>query len=430
MSTIRAFRAERPSKEKAAEVSAVPYDVVSTTEARELAAGNPLSFLHVSRPEIDLPDGTDIYSDAVYAKGKENYETLRHAAPLAVEATPSLYVYAQRMGDHLQTGLVACCSIDEYDTDIIRKHERTRKDKEDDRTRHMITLGAQTGPVFLTYRGRDSINAIIERARQSDPISDFTAADRVSHTVWQVMDADAQQLIEEFKQVPLLYIADGHHRAASASRARAALREQNPNHHGDEEYNYFLTVLFPADQVQILSYNRLVKDLNGKSTDEFLNALSEKFNVSECDLRMSVLADDPRTGTEVNAYDELHKLHKGQIRMYLDGKWYTLSKPDESGRAGDIIGSLDVSALQERVLDPLLGIKDVRTDKRIDFVGGIRGEEALEEAVNEGRAAVAFALFPVTVDELMAIADANEIMPPKSTWFEPKLRDGLLSHLI
>jgi len=411
MSTIRAFRAERPPKEKAAEVSAVPYDVVNITEAREQARDNPLSFLHVSRPEIDLPDGTDVYADAVYAKGKENYDQLRRAAPLEVEATPSLYVYAQRMGNHLQTGLVACCSIDEYDTDIIRKHERTRKDKEDDRTRHMITLGAQTGPVFLTYHGRDSVNTIIEQAKQSDAISDFTAADGVSHTIWRIADTDAQQLIEEFKQVPLLYIADGHHRAASASRARAALRQQNPNHRGDEEYNYFLTVFFPADQVQILSYNRLVKDLNGKSKDEFLNALSEKFNVSE----------------RGPAYEASHK---GQIGMYLDGKWYTLSLPDETGRTDDPIGSLDVSVLQERVLDPLLGIKDVRTDKRIDFVGGIRGEEALEQAVNEGRAAVAFSLYPVTMDELMAIADANEIMPPKSTWFEPKLRDGLLSHLI
>jgi uncharacterized protein (DUF1015 family) len=410
MSTIRAFRAERPPKDKAAEVSAVPYDVVNTTEARVLVAGNPLSFLHVSRPEIDLPDGTDIYSDAVYAKGKENYDQLRRAAPLEVEATPSLYVYAQRMGDHEQTGLAACCSIDEYDADIIRKHERTRKDKEDDRTRHMITIGAQTGPVFLTYRGRDQINTIVERARQSDPISDFTAADGVSHTVWRVADEDTQALIEEFKQVPLLYIADGHHRAASASRARAALREQNPNHSGDEEYNYFLTVLFPADRLRILPYNRVVKDLNGMTASEFVNKLTEAFAVND--------ADNPSPA------------RKGDIGMYLEGRWHQLTIPPDSIDATNPIASLDVSVLQERVLDPLLGIKDVRTDKRIDFVGGIRGTAALEQAVNEGRAAVAFSLFPVTVDELMAIADANEIMPPKSTWFEPKLRDGLLSHLI
>ena len=410
MSTIRAFRAERPPKEKAAEVSAVPYDVVNTTEARELAAGNPLSFLHVSRPEIDLPDGTDAYSDAVYAKGKENYDRLRRAAPLEIEATPSLYVYRQQMGDHQQTGLAACCSIDEYDADIVRKHERTRKDKEDDRTRHMITLGAQTGPVFLTYRGRDSVNAIIERAKQSEAIGDFTAADGVSHTVWRVADKDAQQLIEEFKQVPLLYIADGHHRAASASRARAALRQQNPNHLGDEEYNYFLAVLFPADQPRILPYNRVVKDLNGMTADEFVAKLTEAFTVADT-------ADSSPA-------------RKGDICMYLEGRWHRLQVPAESRDAANPIASLDVSVLQDRVLDPLLGIKDVRTDKRIDFVGGSRGAAALEQAVNEGRAALAFSLFPVTVDELIAIADANEIMPPKSTWFEPKLRDGLLSHLI
>lgn len=410
MSTIRAFRAERPTKENAADVSAVPYDVVNTTEARALAAGNPLSFLHVSRPEIDLPDGTDIYADEVYAKARENYDRLRRAAPLATEAAPSLYVYAQRMGDHEQTGLAACCSIDEYDSDIVRKHERTRKDKEDDRTRHMITIGAQTGPVFLTYRGRDQINAIIARAKQSDPVSDFTAADGVAHTIWRVADADVEALIAEFKQVPLLYIADGHHRAASAGRARAALRDRNPDHTGDEEYNYFLTVLFPADQLQILSYNRTVKDLHGLTAGEFLDRLAEAFTVSASE-------------TPVPA-------HKGEIMMYLEGRWHRLTVPADSRDAANPIAALDVSVLQERVLDPLLGIKDVRTDKRIDFVGGIRGPAALEQAVTEGRAAVAFSLYPVTVDELMAIADANEIMPPKSTWFEPKLRDGLLSHLI
>jgi uncharacterized protein (DUF1015 family) len=410
MSTIRAFRAERPPKEKAARVSAVPYDVVNTTEARALAGDNPLSFLHVSRPEIDLPDGADTYSDAVYAKGKENYDRLRRAAPLEVEAAPSLYVYRQQMGDHVQTGLVACCSIDEYDTDIIRKHERTRKDKEDDRTRHMITLGAQTGPVFLTYRGRDEINRIVERAVRGEAVADFAASDEVSHTVWRVAEADARQLVEEFEQVPLLYIADGHHRAASASRARAALRDQNPGHTGDEEYNYFLTVLFPAGQVQILPYNRVVKELNGMAAGEFVTRLTEAFTVAD--------ADGPMPA------------RKGDIRMYLEGRWRRLTIPAGGRDAAGPIASLDVSVLQDRVLDPLLGIKDVRTDKRIDFVGGIRGAAALEQAVDEGRAAVAFSLFPVTVDELMAIADADEIMPPKSTWFEPKLRDGLLSHLI
>jgi uncharacterized protein (DUF1015 family) len=410
MATIRGFRAERPPEEKAALVSAVPYDVVNTEEARQLAADNPLSFLHVSRPEIDLPDGTDIYSDAVYQKAADNFAKLKSAAPLSVEQTPSVYVYRLRMGGHEQTGIAACCSVDEYDRDIIRKHERTRKDKEDDRTRHIITLRAQTGPVFLTYRGRDEINALVERTKTSDPVCDFTAADGVAHTVWRLNDVDAEQLIREFEQVPLLYIADGHHRAASASRARAALKAENPTHSGDEEYNYFLTVLFPADQLRILAYNRTVKDLNKMTADEFVNKLSEHFEIGQ------TASPEPE--------------HKGEISMYLEGRWHKLTIPPGSIDASDPISSLDVSVLQERALDPLLAIKDVRTDKRIDFVGGIRGTSALEHAVDEGRAAVAFSMYPVTVEELMAIADANEIMPPKSTWFEPKLRDGLLTHLI
>ncbi len=409
MATIRAFRALRPPTEKAPAVSAVPYDVVNTAEARALAAGNPLSFLHVSRPEIDLPDGADIHSDAVYAKAGENFEKLKDEAPLFIEAAPSLYVYRLRMGEHTQTGIAACCSIDEYDTDIVRKHERTRKDKEDDRTRHMLTLRAQTGPVFLTYRGRDEINDLVIRAQQEEPLYDFTAPDGVAHTVWRVVPGDRDLLIEAFQSVPLVYIADGHHRAASASRARAELRT-NPDHDGGEEYNFFLTVLFPADQLQILPYNRVVKDLNGMSASQFLAALSEKFDIAE--------GASPSPS------------QKSEICMYLGASWRSLMLPAGTTNPIDPISSLDVSVLQERVLDPLLGITDVRTDKRIDFVGGIRGAKALEEMVDDGRAAAAFSLYPVTVDELMAIADANEIMPPKSTWFEPKLRDGLLSHLI
>ena len=409
MATIRAFRALRPTTEKASAVAAVPYDVVNTAEARELAARNPLSFLHVSRPEIDLPDGTDIHSDAVYAKAAENFEKLKAKAPLFIEDTPSLYVYRLRMGEHTQSGIAACCSVDEYDSDIVRKHERTRKDKEDDRTRHMLTLRAQTGPVFLTYRGRDEINDLVIRAQQEDPLYDFVAPDDIAHTIWRVGEADRDLLVEAFESVPLVYIADGHHRAASASRACAELRT-NPDHDGGEEYNFFLTVLFPADQLRILPYNRAVKDLNGMSASQFLTALSGKFDVAE-------------TASPSPA-------QKSEIRMYLGGRWHSLTVPTGTTNPIDPISSLDVSVLQERLLDPLLGITDVRTDKRIDFVGGIRGTAALEQMVNEGRAAVAFSLYPVTVDELMAIADANEIMPPKSTWFEPKLRDGLLSHLI
>ncbi|HXF39490.1 MAG TPA: DUF1015 family protein [Blastocatellia bacterium] len=410
MATIRAFRALRPTPEKAAAVSAVPYDVVNTTEARELASGNPLSFLHVSRPEMDLPEGTDIHSDEVYEKAAANFEKLKAEAPLFTEDSPSLYVYRLRMGEQQQTGIAACCSIDEYDSDIIRKHERTRKDKEDDRTRHMISLRAQTGPVFLTYRGRRQIDEIVSRAQTEEPLYDFTAPDGVGHAIWRVGDVEATRVIEEFAAVPLVYIADGHHRAASASRARAELQSSNPNHTGEEEYNFFLTVLFPAEQLRILPYNRVVKDLNGKTPEQFLSTVSSQFEVKE--------AASPSP------------LQKAEICMYIAGRWHSLTLPAGTTNPIDPISSLDVSILGERLLDPLLGITDVRTDKRIDFVGGIRGTAALEQMVNDGEAAVAFSMYPVTVEQLMAIADANEIMPPKSTWFEPKLRDGLLSHLI
>jgi uncharacterized protein (DUF1015 family) len=410
MATIRAFQALRPTIEKAALVSAVPYDVVNTTEARELAGGNPLSFLRVSRPELELPDDTNPYADIVYQRAAENFEKLKAAAPLTIEQTPSLYAYRLRLGDRAQTGVAACCSVDEYDSDIIRKHERTRKDKEDDRTRHIVTLRAQTGPVFLTYRGRDPINAIIDRAQAKEPLYDFTAPDGVSHTIWRLSEDDTAEVARQFEAVRLVYIADGHHRAASASRARAQLRAENPDHTGSEEYNYFLAVLFPAEQLRIMPYNRIVKDLNGLSTQELLSRLSQVFSISEA-----------RSASPAR---------KGEMCMYLDGRWHALHIPPESIDAGDPIRSLDVSVLEERVLDPLLGIKDVRTDKRIDFIGGIRGTAALEQAVDEGRARVAFSMYPVALDELIAVSDANQIMPPKSTWFEPKLRDGLLSHMI
>jgi uncharacterized protein (DUF1015 family) len=408
MATVRAFRAQRPLPEKAAQVSAVPYDVVNTAEARALAADNPLSFLRVSRPELELADDTNPYADEVYQRAADNFEKLKNAAPLIVEETPSLYVYRLQMGDHAQTGIAACCSVDDYDADVIRKHERTRKDKEDDRTRHMVTIHAQTGPVFLTYRGTDEINQAVNATQATEPLFDFTTADEVKHTIWRMTDEATEQVSKAFAAVPLLYIADGHHRAASASRARAALQAENPNHTGNEEYNFFLTVLFPADQLQILPYNRTVKDLNGLSEGQFLDALQKEFVVIE-----------PGYNTPES---------KGEICMFIGSRWLTL-KP-ERGYADDPIGSLDVSVLQERILAPVLGITDIRTDKRIEFVGGIRGTAALEKAVNEGSAAVAFSLYPVSIDELIKVSDDNEIMPPKSTWFEPKLRDGLLSHLI
>jgi len=408
VAVIRPFRALRPNSEQAKFVASVPYDVINTDEARELARGNPLSFLHVSRPEIDLPSDIDVYSDAVYRKAVENFEKLIANCPLEMESEPSLYLYKLVMGDHEQVGIVACCSINEYDDNTIRKHERTRRDKEDDRTRHMLMLQAQTGPVFLTYRRRAEVDDQVSAALSSEPLFDVTADDGIRHTIWRLADTDS--LVNSFKNVPLLYIADGHHRAASASRARAELREQSFAHTGKEDYNYFLTVIFPDSQLQILAYNRVVKDLNGLSKEDFLAAVKRQFTITE----NSSPAPDKR----------------GRWSMYLDGKWYGLEmSPDATLPTGNV-AALDVSVLQDRLLDPILGIQDIRTDKRIDFVGGLRGTKELERLVDEGKAAVAFSLYPTTVEELLMVSDAGEIMPPKSTWFEPKLRDGLLIHRI
>ncbi|HEX7334796.1 MAG TPA: DUF1015 family protein [Pyrinomonadaceae bacterium] len=408
MAVIRPFRALRPRAERAQFVASVPYDVVNTEEARALADGNPLSFLHVSRPEIDLPPGIDLYSDTVYRKAVENFEKLIADCPLEKETEPSLYLYRLIMGDHEQIGIVACCSVDEYDNGTIRKHERTRRDKEDDRTRHMLMLRAQTGPVFLTYRARTEIDERVTAAIGAEPLYDLTAADGVRHTIWRLDDTDT--LVKSFESVPLLYIADGHHRAASASRARAELKQQSFAHTGEEDYNYFLTVIFPDSQMQILAYNRTVRDLNGLSKEEFLDAVRTQFTIAE------------------GANPEPPK--RGHWSMYLDGQWYGLQLSPETTLPTGNVAMLDVSVLQDRLLDPILGIKDVRTDKRIDFIGGLRGTKELERLVDEGKAAVAFSLFPTTVAELLMVSDANEIMPPKSTWFEPKLRDGLLIHTI
>lgn len=408
MAVIRPFRALRPRPERAQQVASVPYDVVNTEEARALANGNPLSFLHVSRPEIDLPPGTDIHSDAVYRKAIENFEKLIADCPLEKETEPSLYLYRLIMGDHEQVGIVACCSIDEYDEGIIRKHERTRRDKEDDRTRHMLMLRAQTGPVFLTYRARPEIDEQVSAAISAAPLFDLTAADGVRHTIWRLQQTAA--LVKSFESVPLLYIADGHHRAASASRARAELKEQSFGHTGKEDYNYFLTVIFPDSQVRILAYNRTVQDLNGLSKEEFLEAIRDQFSVTQ------------------DASPEPSQ--RGSWSMYLDGKWYGLQLSPEATLPAGTVATLDVSILQDRLLDPILGIKDIRTDKRVDFIGGLRGTKELQRLVDEGKAAVAFSLYPTTVEELLMVSDANEIMPPKSTWFEPKLRDGLLIHTI
>jgi uncharacterized protein (DUF1015 family) len=405
---IRPFNALRPLAERAADVASVPYDVVNTEEARALAANKPLSFLHVSRPEIDLPAETDIYSDPVYRKALENFETLLRECPLETEEAPSIYLYRLVMGDHEQIGVVAACSVDEYDHDLIRKHERTRRDKEDDRTRHMMVLKAQTGPVLLTYRASRDIDTMVMETTLTNALFDFTAEDGIQHTVWRV--PDPVRFVQAFREIPFLYIADGHHRAASAARARAELKSESFGHTGDEEYNFFLAVMFPDEQLQILPYNRAVKDLNGLSTEEFLEALRKKFDVSE-------------NGTPEPA-------NRDEWSVYLDGRWYGLKLPAGVSPPAGIVDSLDVSILQDRLLDPILGIKDVRTDKRIDFIGGMRGTKELERLVDEGKAAVAFSLFPTTIGDLLRVSDAGEIMPPKSTWFEPKLRDGLLIHKI
>jgi uncharacterized protein (DUF1015 family) len=405
MAAIHPFRALRPQPENAAAVSSVPYDVVNTEEARDLAAGNPLSFLHVTRPEIDLPAGSDPYSPAVYEKGRDNFQRLRRDAPLVAERAPALYFYRLRMGAHEQTGIAGCFSLDEYDNDVIKKHERTRRDKEDDRTRHMVALRAQTGVVFLTYKASAQIDALAAGAAATAPFFDFTAPDGVHHTVWIAGQDDTKRLVDLFGGVPALYIADGHHRAASAARARAELAQR-----GDAgEANTFIAVAFPDNQVQVLPYHRTVRDLAGRTPQQFLDELRQQFHVTEGPARP-------------------HR--KGEVAMYLDGQWYTLdlsgAAPEDQSRAS----TLDVALLQHHVLERLLKIGDVRSDKRIDFIGGARGTGALETAVNSGRAAVAFSMFPVTVDDLMAISDSGGIMPPKSTWFEPKLRDGLLLHEI
>lgn len=407
MASIHPFRALRPVPAQAAAVSSVPYDVVSTDEARQLAAGQPLSFLHVTRAEIDLPPDTDPYDARVYDTARRNLADLRERAPLVIDEVPALYLYRLRMGAHEQTGIAGCFSVDEYEADLIRKHERTRRDKEDDRTRHILETRAQTGVVFLTYRAQADIDAVTRQAAEGEALYDFTAADGVQHTLWRTGLDQTRALVDAFARVPALYIADGHHRAASAARARAELRAAAGS--GPADADTFIAVAFPDAEMQILPYNRTVKDLRGRTPDQFLD-----------DLRRVVAVAD---GSAVPA-------RQGEVSMYLAGRWYSLSAGALPAADGSRASALDVARLQHAVLEPLLGIGDVRTDKRIDFVGGARGTGALEAAVDSGRAAVAFSMHPVTIADLIAISDDGGIMPPKSTWFEPKLRDGLLVHLI
>jgi uncharacterized protein (DUF1015 family) len=405
MATIRPFRALRPEPSAVSKIASVPYDVVSTDEARTMAAGNDLSFLHVSRAEIDLPPDTNPYADTVYTSAKARFEMMR---PYFVEeAEPAVYFYKLRMGRHEQTGLAACYSMDEYDADLVKKHENTRREKEDDRTRHITELRAQTGPVFLTYKASAAVDAVASRVAHTTPLYDLVAPDGVAHTIWKLTGADVTAVVSGFREVPAVYIADGHHRAASAARARKTITRE-VGRDGVVEADWFLAVAFPDNQTQVLPYNRTVKDLADHSPESFVAAVKALFPV--------------RVGGPASP------AKKGDVAMYLGHAWYTL---DVSGKAGDDVTSrLDVSILQDHLLDPVLKIADVRTDKRIDFVGGVRGTAELERLVNSGKAAVAFSMYPVSVGDLMGIADAGHIMPPKSTWFEPKLRDALLIHTI
>jgi len=400
---LHSFQGLVPDRALAPEVACVPYDVVNTAEATALAAGRPHSLLHVDRAEIGLPPETDPYSDAVYARARANFEGLQRQGVLRRETEPCLYLYQQWMGDHVQRGLVAGCHVEDYDAGLIKRHEKTRKDKEDDRTRLIDTLGADTGPVFLTYRDQPTLTLLADALVRTAPQHDFTAPDGIRHTVWRI--PGGSEWIRAFAAVPVTYIADGHHRAASAARVARLRRERNPAHCGDEEYNWFLCVLFPANELKILPYNRIVLDLHGLAIDAFLAEVRARFGLREG------AAPAPAA--------------VGHVSMYLGGKWFGLTCTPAAD--ADPVARLDVSVLQDRLLGPVLGIADVRTSKRIDFVGGIRGTAELTKRV-DAEGGVAFSMYPVTLAQLMNIADAGQIMPPKSTWFEPKLRSGLFIH--
>jgi len=403
---IKTFKAWCARPDLAAKVASVPYDVVNTAEARALTAGNPYSFLHVSRAEIDMAPGVDPYSTEVYIQGRDALSRFQKEGVLRQETSPQVFLYRQTMGKHVQRGIVACCSTVEYEKKIIKIHEKTRQDKEDDRTRHINILNAQSGPVFLLYRDDAAIDALVRETEKSAPLFDFVAADGVAHAGWKFAAPDA--VVKAFGNVPVAYIADGHHRAASAVRVARERRAGNPAPTGSESYNWFLGVLFPASQMQILAYNRLVKDLNGLTPAAFLEAVKSRFTVKPA------LSPKPAA--------------PGSICMLLSGTWYELGWTLPANTPPE--GRLDVAVLQERLLGPLLGIDDPRTSKKIEFVGGIRGTTELEKRVAAGDHAVAFSMHPTTVGQLMDIADVGGIMPPKSTWFEPKLRDGLFTHVL
>ena len=405
---IRPFTGLRPRTEDAAAVAAPPYDVLSSDEARQRAAGKPYSFLHISKAEIDLPPEVDHYAPEVYAKSAENLKKLVDAGVLFRDKTPCYYAYRLIMGSHTQTGLIAAASVADYDTNRIRKHEFTRPDKEDDRVRQIEALNAQTGPVLLAHADSDEAERLVASATSGTPIADVTADDGIRHTVWLISDADTvARITAVIDAMPSLYIADGHHRSAAASRVAAARRGKGK----PDSAEYFLSVIFPARQMRIMDYNRVVRDLNGHSVDDVLKAMGKSCNITPA----SGQAAPKRTGT---------------FGMYLDGRWFNVEFKPEVIPSKDPVRSLDVSVLSEQVLGPILGIADLRRDTRIDFVGGIRGLAELERRVNSGEMAIAFAMYPTQMTQLMSVADAGEVMPPKSTWFEPKLADGLVSHVL
>ena len=413
MTNVRPFRGLRPRKNLAAKLASLPYDVIDTQGAREKAEGNPYSFFHVTKPEIDLHDSVDPYAPQVYEKGRENFRKFISERILVQDSKPCYYIYRQIWGDHSQTGLVACASVDEYLHGQIKKHEHTRPDKVADRLRLMTTLEAQTGPIFLTFRDKPELLTLLEQGTSGEPTYDFVADYGVRH-IFYVIDEDAQisRIQANFAKLDNLYIADGHHRAEGAAQTCLKLRQDNPHYTGDEEFNFFLSVIFPASHMLILPYNRVVKDLNQHRVAELLVEIGKKFTVE----KISGDLNGPQ--------------HPKEFGMYLDGSWYLLQIKPEWVPSHDAVKSLDVALLQEHVLDPLLGIADPRTDKRISFVGGIKGNEELVQLVKSGQYAIAFSLYPTLIDQVIRVADAGGVMPPKSTWFEPKLLSGLVTHLL
>jgi len=412
MAIVRPFKGIRPKEELAEKVASLPYDVMNREEAKEMAKGNPYSFLHVGRSEIDVDDAIDIHDTVVYEKARENLDKMIKDEVLIQDSEPKYYIYRQLMFGRVQTGIVGCTSIDDYMNDIIKKHEFTRPEKEEDRINNFDYSDANTEPIFLTYRKNDEINQIVnDWIKFHKPVYNFTSEDDITHIVWDINDLELVKRIGEvFANIDYLYIADGHHRSASSVKVGLKRRQENPNYTGEEEFNYFLAVIFPDEDLFIMDYNRVVKDLNGNTEEQFIQKVEEKFQIEE-----------------YNQEGQFRPLEKHTFGMYLDNKWYKLTVKEGTFDNEDPVNRLDVSILQNNLLNPILGIENPRTDKRIDFVGGIRGLAELERRVSTDMK-VAFSMYPTTMDDLIAIADTGQVMPPKSTWFEPKLRSGLLVH--